>query len=202
MLEYVQNMWKNWFFLHFKKTLFWDWNVIFSICKNLKSSVFCGENFRKTIKSIFHILGGSNKPKLSKISYFISKTELWTPENSFLLHEPFISLVSLQPQYKNAHFDIWLMHGHKNFYYCRSRMVCVYHNPTNLLSAESAGQYRTRPARWNSWNTFFSHLHLINKFQICKHKMSSLAWAVKNGDLDQVKELVDGKVTFVAWYIL
>ena len=66
-----------------KKTIFLDWDVIFSICKNLKSSVFCGENFRKTIKSIFHILGGSNKPKLSKISYLIPKTELWTPENPF-----------------------------------------------------------------------------------------------------------------------
>ena len=32
--------------------------------------------------------------------------------------------------------------------------------------------------------------------------MSSLAWAVKNGDLDQVKELVDGKVIFVIQYIL
>ena len=27
--------------------------------------------------------------------------------------------------------------------------------------------------------------------------MSDLAWAVKNGDLDQVKELVDNKVTYL-----
>ena len=69
------------FSYNLNKTIFLVWKVIFSICKNLKSSVFCGENFRKTTKSIFYILGGSKKPKLSKISYFISKTELWTPEN-------------------------------------------------------------------------------------------------------------------------
>ena len=28
--------------------------------------------------------------------------------------------------------------------------------------------------------------------------MSGLAWAVKNGDLDQVKELVDNKVIFLS----
>ena len=66
-----------------KKTIFLYWDVIFSICKKLKSSVFCGENFRKTTKIIFYNLGGSNKPKLSKISYLIPKTELWTPENPF-----------------------------------------------------------------------------------------------------------------------
>ena len=71
------------FSYNLKKTIFLDWDVIFSMCKNLKSSVFCGENFRKTTKIIFYILGGSNKPKLSKISYLIPKTELWTPENPF-----------------------------------------------------------------------------------------------------------------------
>ena len=61
-----------------KKTIFLDWDVIFSICKNLNSSVFCGENFRKTIKGIFHSLGGSNKPKLLKISNFRHKIELFS----------------------------------------------------------------------------------------------------------------------------
>ena len=28
----------------------------------------------------------------------------------------------------------------------------------------------------------------------CRGNMSDLAWAVKNGDMDQVKELVEGKV--------
>ena len=31
--------------------------------------------------------------------------------------------------------------------------------------------------------------------------MSDLAWAVKNGDLDQVKELVDNKVTYLTSYL-
>ena len=31
--------------------------------------------------------------------------------------------------------------------------------------------------------------------------MSDLAWAVKNGDLDQVKELVDNKVTYLDWHV-
>ena len=52
--------------------------MIFSICKNLNSSVFCGENFRKTSKGIFHSLGGSNKPKLLKISNFGHKIELFS----------------------------------------------------------------------------------------------------------------------------
>ena len=33
-------------------------------------------------------------------------------------------------------------------------------------------------------------------------KMSDLAWAVKNGDLDQVKELVDKKVNYLDWYFM
>ena len=61
------------FSYNLKKTIFLVWKVIFSICKNLKSSVFCGENFRMTTKEIFHILVGSKKPKLSKISNFKHK---------------------------------------------------------------------------------------------------------------------------------
>ena len=52
--------------------------MIFSICKSLKSSVFCGENFRKTSKGMFHSLGESNKPKLSKIDNFRHKIELFS----------------------------------------------------------------------------------------------------------------------------
>ena len=52
--------------------------MIFSICKNLNSSIFCGENFRKTSKGIFHSLGGTNKPKLLKISNFGHKIELFS----------------------------------------------------------------------------------------------------------------------------
>ena len=38
--------------------------------------------------------------------------------------------------------------------------------------------------RWMAWD--------ISIF--CRGNMSDLAWAVKNGDMDQVKELVEGKV--------
>ena len=37
--------------------------MIFSTCKNLKSSVFYGENFRQKTKDNFFILSGSKKPK-------------------------------------------------------------------------------------------------------------------------------------------
>ena len=57
--------------------------MIISICKNLKSSVFCEENFRKTTKDIILILGGSKKLKLSKICNFKQKNELLTPKNPF-----------------------------------------------------------------------------------------------------------------------
>ena len=57
--------------------------MIFSICKNLKSSVLYGENFRKTTRDILLILGGSKKPKLPKISNFKQENELPTPESPF-----------------------------------------------------------------------------------------------------------------------
>ena len=66
------------FSYNLKKTIFLVWKVIFSICKNLKSSVFCGENFRMTTKETFHILVGSKKPKLSKISNFRQKMKLFS----------------------------------------------------------------------------------------------------------------------------
>ena len=37
-------------------------------------------------------------------------------------------------------------------------------------------------------------LKLPNILFFCRGNMSDLAWAVKNGDMDQVKELVEGKV--------
>ena len=66
------------FSYNLKKTIFLVWKVIFSICKNLNSSVFCGENFRKTSKGMFHSLARSNKPKLSKIRNCRIKIKLFS----------------------------------------------------------------------------------------------------------------------------
>ena len=66
---------------------------------------------------------GKISPNCQKSAILYQKLSFGPLKTLFSLHEPIISLVSLQPQYKKAHFDIWLMHGH-NFYYCRSRMVC------------------------------------------------------------------------------
>ena len=44
--------------------------------------------------------------------------------------------------------------------------------------------------RWMAWDTLIAPKY-INFF---RGNMSDLAWAVKNGDMDQVKELVEGKV--------
>ena len=65
------------FYNNLKKTIFLDWDVIFSICKNLKSSDFYGEYFRKTFNHIFHTFGVSSKPKREKIRNFLPKILLW-----------------------------------------------------------------------------------------------------------------------------
>ena len=44
--------------------------------------------------------------------------------------------------------------------------------------------------RWIAWDTLKAPKYII----FCRGNMSDLAWAVKNGDMDQVKELVEGKV--------
>ena len=44
--------------------------------------------------------------------------------------------------------------------------------------------------RLMAWDTLIAPKY-INFF---RGNMSDLAWAVKNGDMDQVKELVEGKV--------
>ena len=74
LLEYVQNKWKHIeISCNLQMTISFDWNEIFSICKNLKSSDFYGEYFRKTFKHIFHTFGVSSKPKRKKIRNFWPK---------------------------------------------------------------------------------------------------------------------------------
>ena len=63
-------------------------------------------------------------PNCQKSAILYQKLSFGPLKTLFSLHEPIISLVSLQPQYKNGHFDIWNMLGSENFYYCHSRMVC------------------------------------------------------------------------------
>ena len=74
MLEYVQNKWKHIeISCNLQTPISFDWNEIFSICKNIKSSDVYGEYFRKTFKDIFHILKASNKPTKKKIRNFWPK---------------------------------------------------------------------------------------------------------------------------------
>ena len=54
-----------------------------------------------------------------------------------------------------------------------------------LTATYSAACRLQAQTNFRSWEKFFV---------IVTGKMSDLAWAVKNGDMDQVRELVDNKV--------
>ena len=56
-------------------------------------------------KAFFHVLGGSKKAKLSKISNFRPITELWSPERPFFPPGTHLKIGITEAALKNVSFD-------------------------------------------------------------------------------------------------
>jgi len=89
-----------------KRTIYLDWDVIFSICRSLESSVFVERILGKQSGAffIFWVVGMGLNCQESAILY--QKLSFGPLRALFSLHEPIVGLVSLRPQCRDAHFDM------------------------------------------------------------------------------------------------
>ena len=118
-------------------------------------------------------------PNCQKSAILYQKLSFGPLKTLFSLHKPIISLVSLQPQYKNGHFDIWNMLGSENFYYCRSRMVWMgsltidtVSKPSVLFVSSTESKFSTTKSKVKEiFSRIISFVIKWNPVQVTKMKL-------------------------------